>query len=447
MVRIELEAACASRMRSGWRSSRPSRIRCRRTSSRSWRKRSGGNPQFLRDLLRSAIESGGVADLPDSAEAAAMARIDALAPEDRALVRRAAVFGLTFHPRMLSWFADDGDGAVAGARDAGPGCRISSTRNPTATCASAARCCATRPTRGCRTSFAGDSTARSPRDIEEEMDYPEEAADILSLHYFVAGEYRSGVAVRDGRGQARRRRLRVRRSRRAVLARAGGRTPPRRCRRARSSPPCTRRWAIRGIGPASSARRPTRTRPRAALVASDPLADAELLLKLSHVEEKLGKYEQALRWAEQARTALQGLDGPEAARQAARIERLVRDGASDAKGETTDALDWAERTVAEAEAADDPEALGDAYFVMGWAYGELGKEGAQPLMQRSLEAYQRAGNLVRQAGRPDEPRRRLPVGRPLGRGAVLLRARPRRGGEDRQTRSTRPWRASTSPRS
>ena len=28
-------------------------------------KRSGGNPQFLRDLLRTAIESGGVADLPD----------------------------------------------------------------------------------------------------------------------------------------------------------------------------------------------------------------------------------------------------------------------------------------------------------------------------------------------------------------------------------------------
>ena len=43
--------------------------------------RSGGNPQFLRDLLRTAIESGGVADLPDSAEAATMAQIDDLAPE------------------------------------------------------------------------------------------------------------------------------------------------------------------------------------------------------------------------------------------------------------------------------------------------------------------------------------------------------------------------------
>ena len=35
---------------------------------------------------------------------------------------------------------------------------------------------------------------------------------------------------------------------------------------------------------------------------------------------------------------------------------------------------------------------------MGWAYGELGREGAIQLMQRSLEAYQRAGNLVMQEG-------------------------------------------------
>ncbi len=33
--------------------------------ARGRRERSGGNPQFLRDLLRAAIESGGVAELPD----------------------------------------------------------------------------------------------------------------------------------------------------------------------------------------------------------------------------------------------------------------------------------------------------------------------------------------------------------------------------------------------
>src|SRR4030095_13299024 len=41
------------------------------------------------------------------------------------------------------------------------------------------------------------------------------------------------------------------------------------------------------------------------LAANDPLMDAELLLKLSHAEDKCGKFEQALRWAEQARSAFQ----------------------------------------------------------------------------------------------------------------------------------------------
>jgi len=132
------------------------------------------------------------------------------------------------------------------------------------------------------------------------------------------------------------------------------------------------------------------------LVASDPLAKADLLLKLSHVEGKLGKYGQAKRWAERGRTTLKELEGPEAARQAARA------GAWYAmllqwEGRKSEAIDWAERTAAEAEAADDPQAIGDAYFVMGLGYGELGKEGGIQLLQRSLEAYQRAGNPVRQA--------------------------------------------------
>jgi tetratricopeptide (TPR) repeat protein len=68
------------------------------------------------------------------------------------------------------------------------------------------------------------------------------------------------------------------------------------------------------------------------------------------------------------------------------------------EGRMSEALEWAERTVAEAEAANDPDALGDAYFVMGWAHGELGKEGGgMTFMQRSLEAYQQSGNLARQA--------------------------------------------------
>ena len=50
--------------------------------------RAAGNPEFLVDLLASA--AGGSGELPESIEAAASARIDALDPGDRALIRRAA---------------------------------------------------------------------------------------------------------------------------------------------------------------------------------------------------------------------------------------------------------------------------------------------------------------------------------------------------------------------
>ena len=70
--------------------------------------RSAGNPQFLRDLLASAAAGGGA--LSETIEAAATARIDRLDPHDRALVRRASVLGMSFHPRML---ADVLDGAPA----------------------------------------------------------------------------------------------------------------------------------------------------------------------------------------------------------------------------------------------------------------------------------------------------------------------------------------------
>ncbi len=102
-------------MRCAWPSLRPRRVRFRPHVLDVVAKRSGGNPQFLRDLLRSAIDSGGTADLPESAEAATMTRIDTLAPDDRALVRRVAVFGLTFHPRMLPWLYSEEDGPAPDA--------------------------------------------------------------------------------------------------------------------------------------------------------------------------------------------------------------------------------------------------------------------------------------------------------------------------------------------
>jgi class 3 adenylate cyclase/predicted ATPase len=356
--------------------------------------RSGGNPQFLRDLLRTAIESGGVADLPESAEAATMTQIDTLAPEDRALVRRVAVFGLTFHPRMVSWLytEDDGPAPDATALDK---LRDLFDEEPDGYLRFRQTLLRDSAYQGLpfklRRRIHGAVAAR----LEEEMDYPEEAAGILSLHYLEAGEFRqvwhyATIAAKRAEGafahveaaalysralEAGRQLAGLEQDEIASVHRALG----------------DAWYRAAEFRKASEGYAATRL-----LVASDPLADAELLLKISHADNKLGKHEQALRGAEQARSALQHLEGLEAARQMARssawsaivLQRV---------GRTPEALEWAARAVTEGEAANDPEALADAYFVMGSTQAMLGKDGALPLMLRSLEAYERAGNSMRQA--------------------------------------------------
>jgi class 3 adenylate cyclase/tetratricopeptide (TPR) repeat protein len=355
--------------------------------------RSGGNPQFLRDLLRSAIESGGVADLPESAEAATMTQIDTLPPEDRALVRRVAVFGLTFHPRMLSWLYTEEDGPApdAAALDK---LRDLFHEEPDGYLRFRQTLLRDSAYQGLpfklRRRLHGAVAAR----LEAETENPEEAGGTLSLHYFEAGEFRQAwrcatVAAKRAEGvyanvEAAGLYTRALEAGRQIEDLSG-------VELATAQQALGDAWyKAAEFRKASDAYTAART-----LDASDPLVDAGLLLKLSRVEAKLGQCEQALRWAEQARASLQELEGPEVARQLARLGAWYAI-VLQTEGRTTDALDWAERTVAEAEAADDAEALADAYFVMGWAYGELGKEGALPLMQRSLEAYQRAGNMVRQ---------------------------------------------------
>jgi class 3 adenylate cyclase/tetratricopeptide (TPR) repeat protein len=274
--------------------------------------RSGGNPQFLRDLLRSAIESGGVVGLPDSAEAAALARIDALPPEDRALVRRAAVFGLTFHPRMLAWFDDPEDGPPPGddawARlsdlfvDDGDGYlrfRQSLLRDTAYEGL---------PFRQRRRLHATVATH-----VAEETDEPDDVAGILSLHYHVAGEHEPA------------RRYAIVAARRAedvyAYVEAAG-FYARALDAARNLPAITPpelaslqqaladAWYRAGeYRKASDAYAEARK-----LVAGDRFAEAGLLLKHSWVEEKLGNYPEALRWTERARETLDGQSGLEADR-------------------------------------------------------------------------------------------------------------------------------------
>ncbi|HVE51027.1 MAG TPA: tetratricopeptide repeat protein, partial [Casimicrobiaceae bacterium] len=356
--------------------------------------RSAGNPQFLRDLLHAAVESGGVGRLPDSAEAAAMARIDALAPDDRATIRRASVFGLTFHPRMLSWFSEEDDSAPpAGSTwerlreffdDDGEGYlrfRHSLMRDAAYEGL---------PFKQRRTLHAAVAVH-----LEEEADDPDDHAGVLSLHYLAAGEQKP--AFRYGNTAAKRAE--------AVYAYVEAAALYSRALEAANALPDLPKKEVGAVHEAladswyrvgeykkagdafSSAQK---------LVEGDPLAESGLLLKRSRLEEKLGQYGQALQLAERAREVVKDIGRIEATRHAALCSAWQAT-ILQAQGHTGEAVERAERTVIEAEEADDPEALGGAYMVLGWASGVLGRKGGEELLKKSLEAYQRSGNRLRQA--------------------------------------------------
>jgi len=356
--------------------------------------RSGGNPQFLRDLLRAAIDSGGTGGLPASAEAATMARIDALLPEDRALVRRAAVLGLTFHPRMLAWLDADGAGAPP---DPGTWRRLAELFEEEDDGYLRFRRSLLRDAAyeglpyKLRRQLHGAVALRMEREVER----PEEAADILSLHYLVAGEHQAAwryatIAAKQAEGAY----AYVEAARMLTRALDAARrlTDLSTSELAKVQEELGDCWYRSGEFPKASDAYASARR----LVAGKPLQESELLLKRSKLEEKVGKYPQALRWAARAGKAVEGMPGAEPARQVARSSAWYAT-ILQAEGRTADAVRWADRAIREAESADDAEALGASCFVMGWAYGVLGKEGAEPFLQRALEAYRRSGNLRRQA--------------------------------------------------
>ena len=231
--------------------------------------------------------------------------------------------------------------------------------------------------------------------VEEEADNPDEVAGILSLHYGAAGDAAS--AWRYGKLAAK--------GAEAAYAFVEAANLYARTLEAGSKLPDLPRLELarvqEDLGDAwyqAAEFRKAREVYAAthALIANEPLLEADILLKLSQVEEKLGELPEALRWVERAREALAGAEGIEAARQSARASAWTAT-VLQAQGNTPEALKWAEQAAREGEELDEPNVVGDAYMVMGWATSGLGKEGSEALLLKSLEAYGRSGNRARNA--------------------------------------------------
>jgi class 3 adenylate cyclase/tetratricopeptide (TPR) repeat protein len=354
--------------------------------------RSGGNPQFLRDLLRAAAEGDGDG-LPESLEAAAMARIDRLDPEDRTILRHASVLGLSFHPRFLleildeqvpapsehTWrrlepfFQDDGDGHLRFrrviVRDAAY---------------------AALPYRTRRRLHAAVGL-RMEREYASMLD---EVGGILSLHFHRAGE--RAKAWRYAREAADRARdngafaAAADLYRRALDSARGLGVAPNEI---------AATWEELGEAQARAGEvtaaveafgRARRLQPE------DPVRGARLMHRTAWVHERVGHTAQAFRWGRRGLRALDGVNGRSAARERAGLITTLA-AVRRQQGQAAEAERLCREAIAEAEVAEDELLLARAYFNLDSALVDLERAAEATHSARALEIYTRAGNSERQA--------------------------------------------------
>ena len=144
--------------------------------------RANGNPLFLRELLRAAGESGGIEALPESIEPLLAAEIDLLSPADRKVLRAAAVLGTQFDQWLLHELLDEGatvDETVWSRLRAFVAPTVSGRRFAHGLMRDAAY-------EGLSFRRRKELHGRAARAVEARTTTPEEAAELLSLHWLHA---------------------------------------------------------------------------------------------------------------------------------------------------------------------------------------------------------------------------------------------------------------------
>jgi class 3 adenylate cyclase/tetratricopeptide (TPR) repeat protein len=353
--------------------------------------RSGGNPLFLQELVTAALAAGGVDELPDSVETLVTARIDRLPRHERSVLRYVSVLGQRFPVELANavlpdppapdddiWerlgdFLDREEGALrfrhALIRDVAYG--------------------------GLRFRLRRELHAKAGDVIADTAGSSEQQAALLSVHFFhaqrFAESWRYSLQAAD---QAR-----------AVYANAEAAASLQRAidasRRLDSLPPAELAGVYERLGDVQNhmgAYRGAVAAYRSArrLLPPDPVDEARLILKQAQQHGWLSKYSQALRWIGRGLRLLDGVDGPAAGAQRAKL-RAWYGWFCEEEGRHQLAIRWCHRAIVDAEAASDTEALAHAHRILGRSHGTLGElDEATSHMARALTLYEEIGDLTGQ---------------------------------------------------
>ncbi len=153
--------------------------------------RGAGNPLFLQRLASVGAAADEADELPESVEALVATRIDQLAPGDRALLRWASVLGVSFSGSLIAEVLE-GDTEVGAAAEAWDRLGEFVERDPNVPGAFRFRHALIRDAayEGLSYRRRRELHGRVAEVIEQRQgDRPEDAAELLSLHYFNAGRW------------------------------------------------------------------------------------------------------------------------------------------------------------------------------------------------------------------------------------------------------------------
>jgi class 3 adenylate cyclase/tetratricopeptide (TPR) repeat protein len=354
--------------------------------------RSGGNPLFLRELVRATQLGEPVDELPPTVEGIVAAQIDTLDPADRTLLRYASVLGMSFDIGLFDAIVEQRGGrrdAAAWSRLApfvtvdGDTCRFRHAliRDAAYNGLSYTRRRALHGTAGLI--LEGSEDGRT-----------DERATVLSMHYFHAGLFE--LAWKHGTRAAENACARYANVEAAglyerALASAGrmpGNPPLRQLRAAHE----TLARIYERLGEYDRAMDELAAVRR--LTGGDPLLEASAHLHEAWVRERAGRYPDALRRISRGLRRLEQASGRRAAQ--LRAELLVaRAGIRTEQGRHREAIASARPALDDARSTRATRAL--AYLVMGWAAMELGRPVAAAHTTSALRLYRQIGDLTGQS--------------------------------------------------
>jgi class 3 adenylate cyclase/tetratricopeptide (TPR) repeat protein len=350
--------------------------------------RCAGNPLFLLELLQAARVGADTDTLPDSLEALIAARIDALAPPERALVRRAAVFGHRFDPELLAGLVQEQTNTVTATLSRLDGILVAEQggyRFAHALIRDAAYAALPyRQRRGLHHRAGELIEAKAGADAAN-------WSGLLSLHFEQAQVHPktwryARIAAERARAQWAPAEACVLYQRALAAARAMAVQDAEVADVYEELADCAE--LAGSYVEAAQAYREARSRVR-----GDAARSAELCRKEGWVRERSGRYSAAVRWY---RRGIRTLDGGEAGANTRTQLTLAEGAARLRQGRYREAVPLLHTAVDGAQRDADEATLAHAYYLLDWAYTDLGSPDALHYRELSLPIYRRLGNLARE---------------------------------------------------